>query len=132
MRAHGDETVTLWRAVGQQELDLVAASGWRAWPLPAQPIFGAARDRAYATRIARTVTVPAAGVGYVTGFDVLREFLDRQAGERDMTYRIPAGPHRQRRLAERVAPGRDRRVVRRTGRGRHLRVHLLTRAIWLG
>jgi hypothetical protein len=26
------DTITLWRPTGQAELDLVAASGWRAWP----------------------------------------------------------------------------------------------------
>lgn len=35
------ETVTLWRPTGPEELALVEASGWRAWPprLPDQPIF---------------------------------------------------------------------------------------------
>jgi len=46
MAEHGsvvDEsvTVTLWRPTGPEELALVEASGWRAWPprLPDQPIF---------------------------------------------------------------------------------------------
>lgn len=26
------ETMTLWRPTGPQELDLVRASGWKAWP----------------------------------------------------------------------------------------------------
>ncbi|MBC8141560.1 MAG: ADP-ribosylation/crystallin J1, partial [Armatimonadetes bacterium] len=34
-------TITLYRPVGQRELDLIAASGYRAFPprLPEQPIF---------------------------------------------------------------------------------------------
>lgn len=33
------KTLTLWRPTGPQELALVEASGWRAWPprLPEQP-----------------------------------------------------------------------------------------------
>jgi hypothetical protein len=44
-----------WRPTGQQELDLVAASGWRGWPprLPEQPIFYPVLNRWYATKIAR-------------------------------------------------------------------------------
>lgn len=35
------DPTTLWRPTGPQELALVEASGWRAWPprLPDQPIF---------------------------------------------------------------------------------------------
>jgi hypothetical protein len=91
------EVVTLWRPTGQAELDLVAASGWKAWPprLPDQPIFYPVRNRWYATRIAREWNVPAGGVGYVTSFDVGREFLDRypvqQAGGREvLEHWIPA------------------------------------------
>lgn len=34
-------TITLWRPVGKEELQLIEASGWRAFPprLPDQPIF---------------------------------------------------------------------------------------------
>ncbi len=34
------ETTTLWRPTGPRKLDLVRASGWRAWPprLPDQPV----------------------------------------------------------------------------------------------
>ncbi|GAB3939542.1 hypothetical protein GCM10027614_21970 [Micromonospora vulcania] len=91
------DTITLWRPTGQAELDLVAASGWRAWPprLPDQPIFYPVLNRWYATKIAREWNVPAEGVGYVTKFDVQRSYLDRhevrQAGGRDvLEYWIPA------------------------------------------
>jgi hypothetical protein len=48
------ETTTLFRPVGQQELDLIAASGYRAFPprLPEQPIFYPVLNEAYATQIA--------------------------------------------------------------------------------
>lgn len=91
------DTITLWRPTGQAELDLVAASGWRAWPprLPEQPIFYPVLNRWYATKIAREWNVPGEGVGYVTRFDVQRSYLDRyevhQVGGRDvLEYWIPA------------------------------------------
>jgi hypothetical protein len=91
------DTVTLWRPTGQAELDLVAASTWRAWPprLPDQPIFYPVLNRWYATKIAREWNVAAEGVGYVTRFEVERSYLDRhpvrQAGGRDvLEYWIPA------------------------------------------
>ncbi|SCL46712.1 hypothetical protein GA0070608_6446 [Micromonospora peucetia] len=91
------DTIILWRPTGQAELDLVAASGWRAWPprLPDQPIFYPVLNRWYATKIAREWNVPAGGVGYVTRFEVQRAYLDRyevhQVGGRDvLEYWIPA------------------------------------------
>ena len=92
-----DETVVLWRPVNQAELELVAASGWRAWPprLPDQPIFYPVLNEEYATRIARDWNVPASGVGYVTRFDVEKAYLDQfdvhQVGGRTiLEYWIPA------------------------------------------
>ncbi|GGQ73439.1 hypothetical protein GCM10010166_49360 [Couchioplanes caeruleus subsp. azureus] len=91
------ETVLLWRPTGPEELALVEASGWRAWPprLPDQPIFYPVLNEEYATMIARDWNVPASGVGYVTRFEVRRSFLDRyevhQAGGRTiLEYWIPA------------------------------------------
>ncbi len=51
----GEETVRLWRPVGPEELALLDASGWRAWPprLPEQPIFYPVLNEDYATKIAR-------------------------------------------------------------------------------
>lgn len=90
-------TVTLWRPTGQNELDLVAESGWRAWPprLPEQPIFYPVLNRWYATKITRDWNVSSKGLGYVTRFEVERSFLDRyevqQVGGRDvLEYWIPA------------------------------------------
>ena len=75
----------------------MAASRWRAWPprLPEQPIFYPVLNRWYATKITREWNVPHDGVGYVTRFDVRKDYLDRfpvhQAGGRDvLEYWIPA------------------------------------------
>ncbi|WP_187697829.1 MULTISPECIES: hypothetical protein [Cellulomonas] len=91
------ETVTLWRPTGPEELALVEAAGWRAWParLPDQPIFYPVLNEDYATRIARDWNVKASGVGYVTRFDVEKEFLDRYdvqqaGGQTILEYWIPA------------------------------------------
>jgi hypothetical protein len=45
------ETMTLWRPTGPEELALVEASGWRAWPprLPEQPIFYPVLNEGYPT-----------------------------------------------------------------------------------
>ncbi|WP_327177455.1 hypothetical protein OG599_20660 [Streptomyces sp. NBC_01335] len=81
-------TTTLWRPTGPEELALVEASGWRAWPprLPEQPIFYPVLDEEYAITIARDWNVRFDGAGHVTRFEVEREFLRRypvrQAGGR--------------------------------------------------
>ena len=83
------ETVTLWRPTGPKELKLVEESGWKAWPprLPEQPIFYPVTTEEYAAKIARDWNVPASGSGYVTRFDVRKDYLDQYepqlAGGRD-------------------------------------------------
>jgi hypothetical protein len=91
------DAVTLWRPTGPEELELVAASGWRAWPprLAEQPIFYPVLNEDYATMIARDWNVRQSGRGYVTRFRVRRSFLDRydvhQVGGRTiLEYWIPA------------------------------------------
>jgi hypothetical protein len=91
------ETVTLWRPTGPEELALVEEASWRAWPprLADQPIFYPVLNEDYATRIARDWNVKASGVGYVTRFDVAKEFLDRYevqqaGGQTILEYWIPA------------------------------------------
>jgi hypothetical protein len=73
------ETVTLWRPVGPKELALIEATGMRAFPprLPEQPIFYPVLTEDYAMKIARDWNVPASGAGFVTRFDVRKDFLDR-------------------------------------------------------
>lgn len=76
-----EQTTTLYRPVGEKELALIRASGFRAFPprLPEQPIFYPVLNEAYATQIARDWNAryndPPAG--YVTRFQVLTTFLDR-------------------------------------------------------
>lgn len=91
------ETVTLWRPTRPEELALVEASGWREWPprLPDQPIFYPVLNEDYAARIARDWNVKASGAGYVTRFEVEKDFLDRYdvqqaGGQTILEYWIPA------------------------------------------
>jgi hypothetical protein len=74
-----DECVTLWRPVGPAELELIRASGMRAFPprLPEQPIFYPVLSEEYAIKIARNWNVPASGKGYVTRFRVSKQFLSK-------------------------------------------------------
>jgi len=94
-------TLTLYRPVGQAELDLIAASDWRKFPprLPQQPIFYPVLTQEYATKIARDWNTkdPASGyVGYVLRFQVLANALERwppQQGAAGDTFRelwVPA------------------------------------------
>ncbi|MFJ7905815.1 ADP-ribosylation/crystallin J1 [Kitasatospora sp. NPDC096204] len=77
-------TTTLWRPTGPEELALVEAADWRAWPprLPEQPIFYPVLNEDYAIRIARDWNVPASGAGYVTRFQVDTAFLARYPVQR--------------------------------------------------
>ncbi len=77
----------MYRPVNQAELDLIAASGWRAFPprLPEQPIFYPVLNEAYAVQISRDWNVPYYGVGYVVRFPVdntyLAQFAIQNVGE---------------------------------------------------
>jgi hypothetical protein len=91
------KTVTLWRPVGPAELALIEQSGMRAFPprLPDQPIFYPVTTEDYAIKIARDWNVAASGSGFVTRFEVRRDFLDNyrveEAGGRaHREYWIPA------------------------------------------
>jgi len=73
-------TTTLFRPVGQGELDLIRTSGFRTFPprLAEQPYFYPVLNVEYATQIARDWNVkdPQSGyVGYVLRFEVDAEFL---------------------------------------------------------
>jgi hypothetical protein len=65
-------TTTLYRPIGPAELELIAATGFRAFPprLPDQPIFYPVTNQAYATRIAREWNVRDSGAGFVTRFSI--------------------------------------------------------------
>src|SRR5947209_5178235 len=93
-------TVTLFRPVGQKELDLIRESGDRAFlpRLPHQPIFYPVLSEEYATQIARdwnTRDEASGCVGYVTRFQVRADYLRSYSVEsvgssRHQEYWIPA------------------------------------------
>ncbi len=74
-----NDTVTLYRPTGPEELALVEASGSLRWPprLPDPPIFYPVTNEAYAVEIARDWNVPASGAGFVTRFEVREAFMRR-------------------------------------------------------
>ncbi len=90
---------TLYRPVGQKELDLIAESGYTKFPprLPAQPIFYPVLNEEYAAQIARdwNAKYNKDKIGYVTRFQVRTEFLDNfeiqiVGGSIHQEYWIPA------------------------------------------
>jgi hypothetical protein len=74
-----NELVTLYRPVGPKELELIRQSGWKRFPprLPDQPIFYPVLNEEYAAQIARDWNVPASGSGFVTKFNVLRDYFSK-------------------------------------------------------
>jgi hypothetical protein len=94
------ETTTLYRPVGQAELELIEQSGFRVFPprLPEQPFFYPVLNEQYAIKIARdwnTKDERSGFVGYVLRFQVRKAFLGkyqiRVAGSSDhQEYWIPA------------------------------------------
>jgi hypothetical protein len=92
-----NETLTLYRPVGPEELQLIRQSGFRSFPprLPEQPIFYPVLTEVYAVKIARDWNVKASGAGYVTRFAVKRSFISRYpvqtvGGSEHQEYWIPA------------------------------------------
>ncbi len=82
MNMSKEETIMLYRPVGQKELDLIAESGFAAFPprLSWQPIFYPVLNQVYAEQIARdwnTKDERSGYIGYVTRFQVRKAFLDR-------------------------------------------------------
>src|SRR5258708_39911695 len=75
------ELVTLFRPVGQQELELIKRTHNTAFPprLPEQPIFYPVLTEEYAVQIARdwNAKYNDPKCGYVTRFHVRKSFLDR-------------------------------------------------------
>jgi hypothetical protein len=93
----GKRAITLYRPVGPEELELIAASGWRQFPprLTGQPIFYPVTNEAYATQIARDWNVKQNGAGFVTRFQVDAYYLSRYSvqkvgGAIHTEYWIPA------------------------------------------
>jgi len=72
-------TTVLYRPVGDCELELIGASGWREFPprLPEQPIFYPVLNEEYATAIARDWNTRDGGRGSVLKFEVESEYLNQ-------------------------------------------------------
>ncbi|MBP6822825.1 MAG: hypothetical protein KA368_14845 [Acidobacteria bacterium] len=92
------QTVTLYRPIGLEELNLIEASGYREFPprLPEQPIFYPVLNEEYATQIARDWNTKSGQQrGYVTRFAINEDFLSRYevqtvGGSIHQEYWIPA------------------------------------------
>ena len=76
---HMMEPKILFRPIGPGELELIIASGWKAFPprLPDQPIFYPVLNEEYAVQIARDWNVKDSGSGYVVKFKINAEFVKR-------------------------------------------------------
>jgi len=94
-----NETILLFRPVGQKELELIQQSEFTVFPprLPEQPIFYPVLNEEYAQQIARDWNAKRSPekVGYVTRFRVRREYLKNHAIQRvggsvHQEYWIPA------------------------------------------
>src|SRR5690348_15434350 len=77
-----EATLTLFRPVGQIELDLIRGLAFRAFPprLPEQPIFYPVLDESYAVQIARDWNTKdrfSGFAGYVLRFEVRADFAQR-------------------------------------------------------
>jgi hypothetical protein len=70
-------TTTLFRPVGETELELIRNANWSAFPprLPEQPIFYPVLEEKYAVQIARDWNTRDGGIGYVLRFEVETEYL---------------------------------------------------------
>jgi hypothetical protein len=94
------QTVTLYRPVGKNELELIAAGGYRSFPprLPGQPIFYPVLNVEYAEQIARdwnTKDESSGFAGFVLEFDVDAPYLaafevKKVGGTQHLEYWIPA------------------------------------------
>ncbi len=67
-----DETVTMYRPTGPEELELLRRTGFSRWPprLSEQPIFYPVTNAEYASEIASQWNVQQSGAGFVTRFRV--------------------------------------------------------------
>ncbi|MBA3534367.1 MAG: hypothetical protein H0T73_20795 [Ardenticatenales bacterium] len=76
-----EETITLYRPAGPEELELVRQSGFKRWPprLPEQPFFYPVTNEQYAIEITQRWNVRENEVGYVTRFQVRKSFMDQFA-----------------------------------------------------
>lgn len=91
------ETIILWRPTGEDELNLIARSNFKAYPAPRedQTIFYPVLTYEYAAKLARDWHAKYFGKGYVTQFNVKKSFLDNYdihqiEGKNILEYWIPA------------------------------------------
>ncbi len=93
-------TTTLYRPVGQSELDLIAGGNFKSFPprLAHQPIFYPVLNEEYAVQIARDWNAKhnLPPVGYVTRFQILTSYLNNfevhtVGGSHHQEYWIPSG-----------------------------------------
>ena len=94
-----ENTIVLYRPIGQNELLLIQECGHRAFPprLPEQPIFYPVLNEEYARQIARdwNAKYNDTKIGYVTRFTVREDYLQRYeihtvGGALHQEYWIPA------------------------------------------
>jgi hypothetical protein len=94
-----EDTILLFRPVGQKELELIQESQFAAFPprLPEQPIFYPVLNEEYAAQIARdwNARLGVEKVGYVTRFRVRSAYLNKYevqtvGGSVHQEYWIPA------------------------------------------
>ena len=71
-----DETVTMYRPTGPEELELLRRTGFTRWPprLPEQPIFYPVLNQEYARKISSEWNLREYGAGYVTRFHLRKDF----------------------------------------------------------
>lgn len=74
-----EDTVTLYRPVGPEELAKLRDSAFKRWPprLPEQPIFYPVTNEQYAAEIAERWNIKDSGYGAVTRFQVRAAFMAR-------------------------------------------------------
>ena len=73
------EVTKAYRPIGPKELQLIEQNGFKCWPprLPEQPFFYPVTNERYAIEIARDWNAKTDGVGYVTCFNVKKNFLNK-------------------------------------------------------
>lgn len=78
-RIHDEDTFTLYRPVGPEELAKLREGGFQRWPprLPEQPIFYPVTNEQYAAEIAGRWNTKDSGYGAVTRFRVSAAFMAR-------------------------------------------------------
>lgn len=74
-----EKTVKLYRPTGHKEMELIKENNFKKWParLEEQPIFYPVTNEKYAREIAEKWNAKNGDVGYVTQFEVKKDFLNK-------------------------------------------------------